>query len=52
MSIERDVVVYCAVFNILCNEHWNRYLYCLLQNMNRNKENVSKYDYFYQAKKY
>ena len=45
--------VHCVVFNIIYNQHWSFYLFCLLQiYINRNKENVSRYDYAYQATNY
>ena len=44
-------MVHCAVFNILYNQYCNCYL-VYYKYMNRNKENVSKYDYVYQEPNY
>ena len=44
--------VHCAVFNNLQNQHWNCYLFCLLQIHEPNKETTSRYNYVYQAANY
>ena len=44
--------VHCVIFNNLYNQHRHWYLFWLLQIHDCNKENVSRYDYVYQATNY
>ena len=44
-------IVHCIIFNSLYNTGIATYFVCY-KYMNHNKENISKYDYVYQAKNY
>ena len=45
-------IVHCVIFNNLYNHIGIATCFVYYKNMNHNKENVSKYDYVYQAKSY
>ena len=43
---------YCLEYNNISNKHWIGAYFVYYKYMNRNKENVSAYDYVYHAKNY